>query len=172
MFAFGVHSSIVVTNPVSLLFKPDGKEHPCERVLSETDCHAFIHGVESACIARVRYHTLMVLLLTLVRIGSLAKAQWREFNFERKEWRIPAAHDKERREHVVPLTDRAIAHLLELKSLSQNSQYVLPKQRTDKKDRPCSAQIISCSLLRLRERFEVIGIAPFTPPDIRRTGRT
>jgi integrase len=172
MFAFGVHRSIVLTNPVSLLFKPGGKERPCKRVLSEVECHAFIHGVEFVCIAPVRFHTLMVLLLTLVRIGSLAKAEWIEFNFERKEWRIPAAHDKERREHIVPLTDWAIVHLLELKKLSNSSPYVLPKQRTDEQDRPCSAQIISRSLLRLRNRFEVIGIAPFTPHDIRRTGRT
>jgi integrase len=149
MFAFGVHRSIVVTNPVSLRFKPGGKERPCKRVLSEVECHAFIHGVEFVCIARVRYHTLMVLLLTLVRIGSLAKAEWIEFNFERKEWRIPAAHDKERREHIVPLTDWAIAHLFELKKLSNGSRYVLPKQRIGKRDRPCSAQIISRSLLRL-----------------------
>lgn len=172
MFAFGVHRSIVLNNPVSLLFKPGGKERACERVLTETECHAFLHGVEFVCIAPVRYHTLMVLLLTLVRIGSLAKAEWAEFNFDRKEWRIPAAHDKERREHVVPLTDWAIKHLLSLKSLSKNSRYVLPKQRTGKKERPCSAQIISRSLLRSRERFQVIGIAPFTPHDLRRTGRT
>src|SRR5882757_4526258 len=65
MFAFGVHRSIVLTNPVSLLFKPGGKESSSDRVLSETECHAFIHGAELVCIARVRYHTLMVLLLTL-----------------------------------------------------------------------------------------------------------
>jgi len=172
MFAFGVHRSIVLTNPVSLLFKPGGKEHASDRVLSETECHAFIHGVEVVCIARVRYHTLMILLLTLVRIGSLTKAKWTEFHFDRKEWRIPATHDKERREHVVPLTDWAIHHLFELKKLSKDSKYVLPQQRTGKTERPCCAQIISRSLLRLRERFEVIGIAPFTPHDLRRTGRT
>lgn len=172
MFAFGVHRSIVVNNPVSLLFKPGGKERACERVLTETECHAFLHGVEFVCIAPVRYHTLMLLLLTLVRIGSLAKAEWAEFNFDRKEWRIPAAHDKERREHVVPLTDWAIKHLLALKALSQNPRYLLPKQRTGKKEWPCSAQIISRSLLRSRERFQAIGIAPFTPHDLRRTGRT
>jgi hypothetical protein len=33
LFAFGVHRSIVTTNPVSLLFMPGGKEHSSERVL-------------------------------------------------------------------------------------------------------------------------------------------
>jgi integrase len=49
---------------------------------------------------------------------------------------------------------------------------VLPKQRKGKGERPCNAQIISRSVFRLRERFQAIGIAPFTPHDIRRTGRT
>ena len=172
MFSFGVHRSIVATNPVSLLFKPGGKEHSSDRALSETECYAFLHGVDVVCVAAVRYHTLMVLWLTLIRRGSLAKAEWIEFNFERKEWRVPASHDKEKREHVVPLTDWAIQHLLALKTLSKGSRYVLPKQRKGKGERPCNAQIISRSVLRLRERFQVIGIAPFTPHDIRRTGRT
>ena len=172
MFSFGVHRSIVATNPVSLLFKPGGKEHSSDRALSESECHAFLHGADVVCVAAVRYHTLMVLWLTLIRRGSLAKAEWIEFNFERKEWRVPAAHDKEKREHVVPLTDWAIQHLLALKTLSKGSRYVLPKQRKGKGERPCNAQIISRSVLRLRERFQVIGIAPFTPHDIRRTGRT
>jgi integrase len=114
----------------------------------------------------------MVLFLTLVRRGLLARAEWTEFDFDRKEWRIPAKQDKERRSHVVPLTDWAIEHLLALKKLSKSSIYVLPKQRKGKGERPCNAQIISRSVFRLRERFQAIGIAPFTPHDIRRTGRT
>ena len=96
MFAFEVHRSIVVTIPVSFLFEPGGKEHP-ERVLSETECHAFIHGAETVCIARVRYPTFVVLLLTLVPIGSPAKVQWKELNFERKEWRLISFRRKRQR---------------------------------------------------------------------------
>jgi len=166
MFSFGVHRSIVASNPVSLLFKPGGKERSCDRVLTETECHAFLHGASIVCIAPVRYHTLMVLWLTLVRRGSLAKAEWCEFNFDRKEWRIPASHDKEKREHIVPLTDWAIEHLLELKKLGKGSRYVLPKQRKGKREIPCNAQIISRSVMRLRARFQVIGI-DFAPRSMR-----
>jgi integrase len=170
MFSFGVHRSIIVNSPVNLLFRPGGKEKSCDRVLSEVELHRYLQGLSAVCTTVVRYHTLMVLLLLLVRLGSLAKAKWHEFDFAKKEWSIPAEHDKERRSHIVPLTDWAIEHLL--KKLSKDSIYVLPKQRKTACDQPCNGQIISRSVNRLQARFRAIGIKPFTPHDLRRTGRT
>jgi len=172
MFRFGVHRSIVGSSPVSLLFAPGGKETPKDRVLNDDELYRYLHGLPVVCTAPVRRHTLMVLLLTLVRRGSLAAAKWSEFDFHQKTWKIPAEHDKERRAQVVPLTEWAIEELLALKEFSNGSKYVLPKCRKGKEDRPSSGQLISRSITRLREQFEVIGIAPFTPHDLRRTGRT
>jgi integrase len=172
MFRFGVHRSIVADSPVKLLFAPGGKETPRDRVLSEEELQRFLQGLPIVCTAPVRRHSLMVLLLTLVRRGSLAAAKWCEFDFNAKTWAIPAQHDKERRAHVVPLTDWAIEELLALKAHSNGSQYVLPKRSTGGEERPSSGELISRSVTRLREQFEVIGIAPFTPHDLRRTGRT
>lgn len=72
----------------------------------------------------------------------------------------------------MPLTGWEIEHLLALKVLSNGSMYVLPKRRKKKGEVASSAQLISRSVRRLRERFEAIGILAFTPHDIRRTGRT
>ena len=115
MFRFGVHRSIVASSPVKLLFAPGGKERPKDRVLSEEELHRYLHGLPVVCTAPIRRHTLMVLQLTLVRRGSLAAARWTEFDFKNKTWRIPAENDKERRAHVVPLTDWAIVELFALK---------------------------------------------------------
>jgi integrase len=151
---------------------PGGKERSTERVLSEAELHAFLHGATHVCTTPVRFHTLMVLLLTLIRRGSLAQARWTEVDFEKKEWRVPAEHDKERRAHVVPLTDWAIEHFVSLRALSEGSVYVLPRRRKHEGTRASNAQLISRSVIRPRERFEVIGVSPFTPHDLRRTGRT
>jgi integrase len=129
MFTFGVHRSIISSSPVTLLFAPGGEEKSKTRVLSEDELYRFLHGLPYVCTTPVRRHTLMVLLLLLVRRGSLAQATWDEFNFETKEWSIPAEHDKERRAHIVPLTDWAIEELLALKALSKGSRYVLPQRR-------------------------------------------
>ena len=122
MFRFGVHRSIVASSPVSLLFAPGGKEAPRRRVLNEEELRSLLNGLSAVCTDPVRRRTLMVLLLTLVRRGSLAAAKWSEFDFQNKTWKIPAENDKERRAHMVPLTNWAIEELLGLKELSGGSK--------------------------------------------------
>jgi len=172
MFTFGIHRSIVANSPVNLLFPPGGTESACDRVLCEDELRRFIHGLPFVAQTEVRRRTLMVLLLTAVRRGSLAQAKWTEIDFNACEWHIPAEHDKERRAHIIPLTGWAVEELLALKQLSKDSIFVLPKRRKNRTDQPSSAQLISRSVKRLQGRFQVIGIAPFTPHDIRRTPRT
>ena len=64
-----------------------------------------------SAVPKKRSHILMVLLLTMQRRGELAKAEWTEFDFDNRRWRIPASHSKNKREHAVPLTSSAIAEL-------------------------------------------------------------
>jgi integrase len=125
--------------------------------------------VGKVSISKKRTHTLMVSLLTLQRRAELALAEWKEFDFVAKEWHVPAKHDKMRRGHTVPLTNWTVAELMALKALCGTSRFVLPNR---KGDRPSSPQLISRSVMRLQKRFQEIGIAPFTPHDLRRTGRT
>ena len=42
MFCFGIHRAIVETTPVQLLYRPEGKEKPRARVLSEEELQAFL----------------------------------------------------------------------------------------------------------------------------------
>lgn len=172
MFTFGIHRSIVTNSPVNLLFPPGGSEDACDRVLTEAEIYRFIHGLLYVAQSEVRRRTLMVMLLTAVRRGSLAQAKWTEFDFNTCEWHVPAEHDKERRSHIVPLTGWAVEELLALKRLSRDSVFVLPRRRKNRTDQPSSAQLISRSVKRLQGRFQAIDIAPFTPHDIRRTVRT
>ena len=51
---------------------------------------------------------LEFLILTAVRSGSVRKAEWSEFNLDKKLWVIPAEHTKARQEHRVPLQPQAI----------------------------------------------------------------
>lgn len=47
-------------------------------------------------------------ILTTARTGEVTGAQWREFDLDDKLWTIPGERMKSGREHVVPLTDRAV----------------------------------------------------------------
>ncbi|MEZ5445159.1 MAG: integrase arm-type DNA-binding domain-containing protein [Gammaproteobacteria bacterium] len=67
-----------------------------------------------------------LLLLTFVRTGELRAAQWSEFDFDKKEWHIPAERMKMRTPHVVPLSTQAIAALEQLRMLTGYSSYLFP----------------------------------------------
>lgn len=47
-------------------------------------------------------------ILTAARSGEVRFATWKEFDLERKVWRIPAERMKMEREHIVPLSDAAV----------------------------------------------------------------
>ncbi len=60
------------------------------------------------------------------RPGELRMAEWREFDFEKAVWIIPASRAKMRREHRVPLSHQALAVLKELQPISGGGALVLP----------------------------------------------
>ncbi|MDR1535363.1 MAG: integrase arm-type DNA-binding domain-containing protein [Planctomycetota bacterium] len=64
--------------------------------------------------------------LLFVRPGELVGAEWKEFNLEAAEWRIPAARMKMRQIHLVPLSRQALAILAEAAALSGGGKYVFP----------------------------------------------
>ncbi len=85
--------------------------------------------------------------LFFVRPGELRQAEWSEFNFDTKEWRIPAHKMKMREQHIVPLSNQAIQILEELRPFTGSGQYLFPSVRTP--TRPMSNNTINASLRRL-----------------------
>ena len=57
---------------------------------------------------------LEFLILTAVRSGSVRRAEWSEYDLDKKLWVIPAEHTKARQEHRVPLQPQAIKLLKSL----------------------------------------------------------
>jgi len=52
-------------------------------------------------------------ILTAARSGEVRGATWQEFDLKKREWVIPAERMKARKEHRVPLSDRAVEILME-----------------------------------------------------------
>jgi integrase len=169
IFRFGIHRAIVETSPVQLLWRPGGKEKPRSRVLSENELKAFLRNLENACRFQRLPHVLRLLLLTPQRRGELCGAEWREFDFEAKTWRIPDEHAKVGKGHVLPLSDWALQELQKLKAVASGSRYVLPNLDGTG---PIDAKHITRSVARCLKRFKRHGKAAFTAHDLRRTGRT
>lgn len=72
----------------------------------------------------VTRYALQLLALTFVRKNELLLAEWNEFNFEKKVWRIPASRMKKRVEHVVPLTTHMIGILNVIKRILPSDKYI------------------------------------------------
>jgi integrase len=93
--------------------------------------------------------------LVFVRPGELRKAQWREIDFDKAEWRIPAERMKMREQHIVPLSRQAVEILRELEPLTGRGipakpdapRYVFPSARS--RERPMSENAVLAALRRM-----------------------
>ncbi len=82
--------------------------------------------------------------LTFVRTGELRGAEWREFDLDKAEWRIPARRMKMDDEHIVPLSEQAIAVLHELEP---GDGLVLPSKK--KITQPISENTLLYAMYRM-----------------------
>lgn len=103
-----------------------------------------IRGYQGNLVSRC---ALQLSALAFVRPGELRKAEWREINWIKQEWLIPAEKMKARRDHTVPLADQALEVLREIHPLTGHGKYVFPSLRTD--TRPMSNNTVLGALRRM-----------------------
>lgn len=72
---------------------------------------------------------LLFLILTATRSGEARGARWSEIDFDNRIWVIPAERMKQTREHRIPLSDAAMALLLEQKEYGLHPELVFPSAR-------------------------------------------
>jgi integrase len=94
-----------------------------------------------------------LLAVTFVRTNELRNAVWTEFDLEGTNlklgphWLIPADKMKKRRDHVVPLSTRALELLAELRGLTGDSPYLFPNR--SKKDGVMNPNTVNQALYRM-----------------------
>jgi integrase len=88
-----------------------------------SDVPAFLPGLgESVAALALRF-----LILTAARTGEVIGAHWSEIDAEERLWVVPAERMKAKREHRVPLTDEALAVLMQVRGLDET--FAFPGQR-------------------------------------------
>lgn len=136
IFAYAKVSGLIENNPADVkasdVLSPSPKGHYA--AMDATDLPAFLGKLyrNEARLFRQTQLAMELLMLTFVRTGELIKAQWSEFDFEKKVWSIPAKRMKMKRDHVVPLSKQSLRILEEMKNFSANRDYVFPSQRDPK----------------------------------------
>ncbi len=88
---------------------------------------------------------LEFLILTATRSQEAFGSRWDELDLAARLWKIPAPRMKNKREHRIPLTDRALAILAEMAPL-RNGPYVFPGQRDGE---PLSTMALDMVLRRM-----------------------
>jgi len=78
-------------------------------------------------------NAMQLMLLTFVRTSELIESKWEEFNFDTKEWTIPAERMKMRRPHVVPLARQTIEILKAQQKLTGKWDWVFSNVAYPKK---------------------------------------
>jgi len=103
-----------------------------------------LHGYQGGVVIRC---ALRLAPLVFVRPGELRKAEWKEIDFEKAQWDIPAERMKMGVAHIVPLSRQAREILKELHPLTGRSPYLFPSPRTNQ--RPMSDNAILSALRRM-----------------------
>ena len=83
---------------------------------------------ESTCKSSTRL-ALEFLILTAGRAGEVKGATWSEIDLDARTWTIPAARMKKGMEHRVPMSDRCMAILEEVKELGKGNGLVFPNKK-------------------------------------------
>lgn len=72
-------------------------------------------------------------LHTMTRPSETAGAKWVEIDKEKQLWNIPSERMKKGRPHTVPLTSQTLALLETINSITGESEYIFPADKTNKK---------------------------------------
>ena len=90
---------------------------------------------------------LQLTALVFVRPGELRQARWREFDFEKAVWNVPAQTMKKKRPHRVPLAGQTIAILCDLQKITGQGEFLFPSVSSLR--RPMSENTLNAALRRL-----------------------
>jgi integrase len=72
-------------------------------------------------------------LHTMLRPAEAAGARWDEIDKDKQLWNIPKERMKKGRPHTVPLTEQTLALLETIDSITGESEYIFPADKTNKK---------------------------------------
>jgi integrase len=99
---------------------------------------------------------------------ELAASEWSAIDWDERTWLITKDISKNKREHMIPLTDTAVDILHLLKEQAKDSKFIFPKHRTPHEH----ARLDSFSQSIGYYRKANPEFKPFIPRDIRRTCKT
>ena len=156
----------ITVNPCTQMRPPGGEEASRERALSDAEIMAFWTRLDDTGTTPAIRLALRLILVTAQRKGEVACARWEEIDRDAAVWTIPGDRSKNGLAHRVPLSPLALSVLDEAKRLAGKSPFVFPSSMTN---RAVAAGALNNAVHR---SLKTLGVAAFTPHDLRRTAAT
>ncbi|MEL0630416.1 tyrosine-type recombinase/integrase [Psychromonas aquatilis] len=159
-------------NPVSAIPKQKSAEKVGEHFLSDSEVKLLLNDLNNEFLRFQMGNSIRNLISLLFYTGGqrpfeLASSKWESINWEAKTLLITTDISKNKRPHLVPLTESAIFILSKQKENSGESDFIFP-HRFDR-ERHITLDSLSRAIARYRNKTD---IRPFIPRDIRRTCKT
>ena len=111
---------------ISAALPKNGKIKNHHRALPFAEVAGALDKVRESGAGRATVLAMEFLVLTACRSGEVRLARWDEVDVEAREWTVPAARMKAKRDHRVPLCGRAMAVLAEARELADGSGLLFP----------------------------------------------
>jgi integrase len=115
----------------------------------------FLKTLESAKITTTTRCLIEWLLHTMVRPGEAAEAKWDEINLTTNQWVIPAERMKQRRDHIVPLTNQMLTIIETMKPISAHREYVFPSNHKPRE--PINKSSANMALKRMGYKGQLVA---------------
>ena len=148
VFNFGIQTGLIEYNPAlaltGVIIKRKEIHH---HALKQTELTSFFDNLYKSPMKEYIRLAMIFQIIWFVRPGELRNAEWSEFNFEKREWHIPAEKMKMQRPHVVPLSSWALELLGQLREITGSSPYLFPNYRDFSK--PMSENALSYVMARM-----------------------
>lgn len=185
MFRFAVDRDIVPADPTSSIRKANigGKDTERDRILSDDEIRQLQRRVPDAKLLATTETAIWICFSTCCRIGELLAAEWKNVNFSKQEWLIPAENSKNGKPHTVYLSSFAMRYFEQLHTLTSTGRWCYPNR--DGSASVCSKTITKQLTDRQRPQDKgpmsgrsqngqalLMPGGKWTPHDLRRTGAT
>ncbi len=126
VFRYGIATQVCKSNPANdlkgAIAAPKATNY---KSLSKKELPAFLAALSKYDGNITIKLGLQLLIHTFVRTGELRQAKWSEFDFDAKQWLVPAERMKMGVELIVPLSSQVIDILKQLKEINGTYDYVL-----------------------------------------------
>ena len=134
VFGRSLARGLVKTNPADSLaygLPPRGRAVSHMRALHYSDVADALERIDDSQAYEATKAAVRFMALTGSRGAEVRGARWSEIDVDGRLWRVPSQRMKQRREHVIPMSNQALAVLDAAREWSWSSEFVFPSMMND-----------------------------------------